>query len=123
MAGGVALAREADVIDSLPDLFGDIGKGLGRRLAAYVRRGADDGLLEPVAELLREDLGSDAQPHTAVLCQEVGSQAGSAIEDDGGRTRGEVDDVPGNIRHVADVALQASRAVNEADERLGVLGT
>ena len=59
MAGGVALAREADVIDSILDLFGDIGEGLGRRLAfarstrftgAGRRRGLAGGRLFPAQQ-------------------------------------------------------------------------
>ena len=123
MAGGVALAGEADVVHGLLDLVGDVGEGLWRGLAADVGRGADDGLLEAVAELVGEHLGGDAQPHTAVLCQEVGGEAGDAVEDDGRGAGGEVEDVPGHIGHVADVALQASRAVHETDEGLAVLAS
>lgn len=121
MAGSVALAGEADVIDGILNLVGDVGEGLGRGLTADVGRGGDDSLLEAVAELLRERLGGDAESYTTVLCQEIGSEIDSLVENDCSGLGSKVDDVPRHIGDVADIALQASRTIDQADEGFAVL--
>lgn len=117
----VVLARAHDVVNALLDFFGDFVEASRRGLAADVGTGADNGALVAVTELVADVLASHAETDTAVPGNEAGSEVDGTVEDEGEGLLGKLDEVPGNVGHLTQVALHPVRAVHQADHRLAVL--
>jgi len=114
-------AGPAHIVDGFEQLRGDVAVVLGGGLAADVRAGADNGLLEAVAELAGESLAGDAHGNAAIFGDEVRRQVHRVVEDHRRWLRGKFHHVPGHVRYIPHIALQACFTVDEADERFRVV--
>ena len=119
LVGLVLLAtRPAHIVHLLDDAWVDVAVVLGRRLATDIDGGADEGLLKPVAQLVTEGFLRNAYADTAVFADEVRRKVDGTIKDKGCRLHDAVDKLPGHIRHLAHIALQAGIAVDKTDKCL-----
>ena len=65
-----------------------------------------------------ERLAGDAYAYGAVLSDEVGGKVDGTVEDEGGGTDGTIDNLPRNIGHLTDIALQSGIAIDKTNQGL-----
>ena len=115
----------ADIVDFVDDDRVDVTEVLGGRGTADIDGGGDNGFLETVAQLAGERLTGDAYGDGAVAGNKVRGEIDGSVEDKGGGTGvaadKAVDELPGYIGDMTDIALQTGIAVDKADEGLGVV--
>ena len=106
---------------------------LSSRFTTDIGRGADQRLLESVAQLFREGFLRDAQGYASILSNQVWGQVHGTIENQRcgfyarRRTVGNcggfqaINELPGDIGHIAHIALQTGIAIDETNHRLRVV--
>ena len=124
----------ADVVHLFDNAGINVAIVLGSRLATDIGRGRYQCLLEAEAQFLRERLLRDAQGNASILSYQIRGQIDSTIQNEGGgfdtrrRTVGNsggiletIDELPGDVGHVADIALQTGVAVHQANHGLRIV--
>lgn len=118
--GALIAAGEADIVNGVLNLGGNVAEGLWGGLAADVGTGADDGAMHVLAEEHGENLAGKSYAYAAVVGEEVGGETAAVVVDDGEGRVGAVDELPRNVGDVLHMLFEASLGINEADEGLGV---
>ena len=117
--------RPTDIVDRLQDTRINVAVILCSRFTTDIGRGRDNGLLETIAEFLRERLVGNANAYAAILGNEVLCQIDGTIKNERCGLRfglfQAIDQLPGHIGDVTDIALETGIAVDQADEGLGVI--
>ena len=115
----------ADVIHSIEDPLVNITVVLCRRLTTDIRRCRYDGLLEPETEFLREGLVRNSDAHAAVLGNQIRSQIDGTVENQrrrlGVAILQSVNELPGHIGDITEIALHTCIRVNQTYQRLRIV--